>query len=66
MKASESASLAGREWKALSAADKKVCFSHSTPPWMKVNTDDNLQPFEEAADQDKQRYDQEKKTVYKN
>lgn len=61
VKAIEAAKLAGREWRALSASEKKV-----------PNRDQHLglailtrvQPYHDAAEQDMTRYEQEVKTVY--
>lgn len=59
LKVTESAKLIGREWKSLSASEKKVCRSK----YRASSGADVLQPFDDLGAQDMARYTQERKTV---
>lgn len=61
LKLAEAAKLAGREYQALSASEKKVSkLSRHIVLALLIG----VQPYEDAAKQDMMRYEQEVKTVY--
>lgn len=63
MKIGEVGALIGREWKALSAAEKKVC--QPDPCYIDQDIIDlQIQPYEDKAAKDKIRYVDEYTTVY--